>query len=250
MGTLNKVVNTTVSASDVSFHFCQQDMLRTEGNPFPALPSNQPEGQEWMKPVQESVSVVAGWTSVGVIVFVFLTFVWGWMLAVRSLFSKPLEDDSSPTHRTFHQVMHEGSISTYIPQVESPLFSYPLLACDTSEIDDQIYDFTDPDRPHSSLDLTKDAAFLCGGIGLDLRHGFSHFKHYERNFTFATSTSGGSDSYKKPPKKTKRKSQRKKSTRDQPIDECEPTPPMTSPESLASTPLKEDMKNLLPPLLP
>jgi hypothetical protein len=29
----------------------------------------------------------------------------------------------------------------YIPQVESPLFSYPLIACDSAKIDPELYDW-------------------------------------------------------------------------------------------------------------
>ena len=103
--------------------------------------------------------------------------------------------------------MHEGSISTYIPQVESSLFSYPLLACDTSNVADGFYDWTDPDRPHSAYDLTKDAEYLCGPDLMDIRHSFSSIKHYVRAGEDRTdsSTSSAGSHHRQRSKKKKRK---------------------------------------------
>jgi hypothetical protein len=34
-----------------------------------------------------------------------------------------------------------GSRNAYIPEVNSPLFSYPLIACDSDDIDPELYDW-------------------------------------------------------------------------------------------------------------
>lgn len=46
-------------------------MLRqTTDRSFPFVPSNQPEGDEWMTADQETVTSIYGWAAVGAIAFV------------------------------------------------------------------------------------------------------------------------------------------------------------------------------------
>ena len=51
------------------YKYCNQDMLRYHPPAFPAVPSNQPQGDEWMDPEQAFTSVF-GWTSVWITLFV------------------------------------------------------------------------------------------------------------------------------------------------------------------------------------
>ena len=55
-------------------------------------------------------------------------------------------------------------ITTYIPQVASSEFSYPLLACSIDEIDTTLMTWTDPHKPYSFYSLLNDAQ---GILGLD-----------------------------------------------------------------------------------
>lgn len=91
-----RTVNATVVAEDNSFHYCLQDMFRTAGPSFPAIPENQPPGEEWMGNVQANVVTVAGWTSVAVIAFVGCSLIWGWLQGVKTLFVRPTEVSAVP----------------------------------------------------------------------------------------------------------------------------------------------------------
>ena len=64
-----KPVSFSIAEGGRNYKFCNQDMLRYRIPAFPAVPSNQPSGSEWMRP-EQSFTEVFGWTSVWVILFV------------------------------------------------------------------------------------------------------------------------------------------------------------------------------------
>lgn len=66
----------------------------------------------------------------------------------------------------------------YIPQVNSALFAYPLIACDSEQVDSELYEWNDPDRPYSYYDLSKDAKKLLAGVGVSHNVGFTVVKHW------------------------------------------------------------------------
>ena len=66
---------TVDSENDSTFRYCFQDMLRSTGRSFPAIPEFQPEGGEWMTEDQERVTTLYGWTSVGVLAIVIVSVV-------------------------------------------------------------------------------------------------------------------------------------------------------------------------------
>jgi hypothetical protein len=68
------VVTVHISQGDQNYFFCNQDMMHFEPPAFPAIPSNQPVGGEWMSD-EQSFAVVFGWTSLVVVVFVMCIFV-------------------------------------------------------------------------------------------------------------------------------------------------------------------------------
>ena len=72
-------------------------------------------------------------------------------------------------------------VNLYIPQVESPVFSYPLLACSIDNIDVEMLDWTDPEHPHVFYDLTLDANALIRGIDISEKVVFSQVKHWPPN---------------------------------------------------------------------
>jgi hypothetical protein len=57
------------------------------------------------------------------------------------------------------------------------MYSYPLLACDVEGLDTELFDWKDPDRPHSYYDLTEDADELVGGISVREKLVFSIISH-------------------------------------------------------------------------
>jgi hypothetical protein len=70
------------------------------------------------------------------------------------------------------------SISSYVPQVESSVFSYPLLAANIDHIDSDLLDWNDPDRPHAFYDLTKDAEIMLRGMDISSKVVFSQIAHW------------------------------------------------------------------------
>jgi hypothetical protein len=173
--------NATVQFGDKGFRFCLQDMLRIKGQiSFPFVPSKQPDGGEWMTPAQEDVTKVYGWTAVGVLALVGLTFLRGWAENIAEFFFHEHVVLKRETDVTFYDKAADGAISSYVPMVESPLFPYPLLACDTYGIDPKLFGWTDPDRPHAYYDLTKDCEFLLQGIGISVSNYFSRIVYYPK----------------------------------------------------------------------
>ena len=80
------ILNVTISENDMSYRFCLQDLLRTKGHGFPAVPKFQPKGDEWMTSDQEVVTTIYGWTSVGVMGLVLISFLWAIVKSFRRIF--------------------------------------------------------------------------------------------------------------------------------------------------------------------
>ena len=169
----------TVEAGDQRYKFCQQDFFRLtpdeNQSKFPFLPENQPEGGEWMSDDQEILSNVHGWTFVAILCTVVLSFIWNWWHGFMQLFRGSYEARGDDMCIPFSEVT---SISAYVPQVDSPVYSYPLLACNIDGIDPDLLDWTDPDRPYSFYDLTKDAEVLLKGVDVSSNVTFSQIVHY------------------------------------------------------------------------
>ena len=78
----------TVNQGDPLHFFCRQDMIR-QSNPraFPPVSSQQPVGFEWMTPGQADATSFLGWSTVGVLVLVVLTYFRGFAYSIiRSVF--------------------------------------------------------------------------------------------------------------------------------------------------------------------
>lgn len=166
-----------VGDNDILYKYCLQDFFRYRRNEtsFPFISAQQREGSEWMTEDQEILTDVYGWTVVGIMVLIILSFISGWWEAFMSLFKGSYVARGDDQGINFSDV---PSISTFVPQVESPVYAYPLLACSVDDIDDELLDWTDPDRPYSFYDLTKDAAVLLKGIDVSNKVVFSRIVHY------------------------------------------------------------------------
>ena len=91
LGTGMELKDITVSPDSQVYKYCFQDMIRQPGKSFPAVPSNQPEGSEWMSEEQEQVTRIYGWTSVAVLVVVFLSIIWSWIQSAKGMFKSTYE---------------------------------------------------------------------------------------------------------------------------------------------------------------
>jgi len=169
----------TVDDADPVYKYCLQDYFRFFGTlSFPFIPDWQPPGSEWMTEEQERLTTIYGWTAVAVLFLVAVYFCRLLLCSMSRFFVKdhykPVGDDQNIN---FSDV---PSISTYIPQVQSAVYAYPLLACDgIDDVDDDLLDWTDNDRPHSFYDLTRDARALLRGADLvDTKVVFSQIAHW------------------------------------------------------------------------
>ncbi len=175
-GTLNGTQS--VQLDDPLYKYCLQDFFRypKEELSFPFISQMQPDGGKWMTEEQEFISDIFGWTSVGVLGLIFFSFIWGWLKAIVHYFQGAYIPVGESQNIPFSEV---PSISSYIPQVESSVFSYPLLACNVDGIDHKLLEWTDPDRPdYKFYDLTKDAEALLRGTVISSKVVFSHVGYF------------------------------------------------------------------------
>ena len=55
-------------------------------------------------------------------------------------------------------------VQAYIPQMRHRFFSYPLLACNASDVVEAHHmGWSDPFRSHAYYDMSQDVEFLLGG---------------------------------------------------------------------------------------
>jgi hypothetical protein len=156
---------------------CLQDFFRfpLSDKGFPFVSWFQLEGQEWMTYDQEIITDIFGWSSVGVVVIILFSFARSWYNSFMHLFRGSYEACGDDMGINFSDV---PSISSYIPEVQSPVISYPLLACHIDRIDTELLEWTDPDRPHTFYDLTKDAYVLLRGTDVSSKVVFSQIAHW------------------------------------------------------------------------
>jgi len=160
-------------AETEEYRFCNQNFMAIGSGPsFPFVPAN---GDEWMTDDQITMTTIFGWTSIAILAVVVLKFCWGWWSSIQALYESTYEPVGDDQNIPFSSV---ESRSAYIPQVVSPQFSYPLLACSSDSIDEELYDWVDPARKFSWYDLTKDASKLLEGIPHQNGAGFSIVKHW------------------------------------------------------------------------
>lgn len=170
------------TSDDVSYGFCNQNFLaRGSGFTFPFVPtatSETTDPDEWMTEDQKISTTYFGWSAVGICGLILLRFCMGWWSSFRKMYHHSHKAVGSDQNVPYSEV---ASRSAYIPQVASPLFAYPLIACDSSCVDDELYEWTDPDRTYSFYDLSKDAKKLLLGITRDENVGFTIVKHWPPN---------------------------------------------------------------------
>lgn len=149
-----------VEPNQRSFHFCNQYIGPGQNFVFPASPNAQPSGSQWMTSGQEQLVSIYGILSAAVLGLVGAVFAYRIFRLFQKLFSASYKPDGSDQGINFSDVR---TISSYIPQVKSEQFTYPLLAVNVDYVGQSIFDWSDPARSHSYYDLTRDVEQLLKG---------------------------------------------------------------------------------------
>jgi len=151
----------TIHQNQTSYKFCNQNLFKTAS--FPALSRFQGDSK-WMTKDQELITDIFGYTSILVIGLVLLQLS---VYAFKSFF------DAFKGITRFHGQHFDIKFSevrsrcAYIPQVTSTRFPHPLLATDIHDIDDELFEWSDPDKPHEFYSLHKDAIEILYGNNQD-----------------------------------------------------------------------------------
>ena len=201
-------VDIEVPSDSSSFYFCDQDMVRLKfPHNFPAIPSNQPAGFEWMIPDQ-NFAYVYGYTCVGILGFVLLILLNKLRKIVKVFFLSPFEvrrvmitwplgNFSCPVYFYFYFSQnhllcshmstlqkHHKSISlskfsslpnptAYVPEVKTPFDPFPILLCDVRSMNLELIEWEDPeDMSYRSHTVTTDIP------GIESRKIFSSVHHW------------------------------------------------------------------------
>jgi hypothetical protein len=149
-----------VEPNQRSYHFCNQYIGPGRNFAFPVSPDAQPSGSKWMTTSQEQLVTIYGIVSVAVLGAVGAVFAYRIFRLFQKLFSASYKPAGSDQGTHFSEL---GTISSYIPQVKSEQFTYPLLAVNVDYVDQSIFDWNDPARSHSYYDLTRDVEQLLKG---------------------------------------------------------------------------------------
>jgi hypothetical protein len=149
-----------VEPNQRSYHFCNQYIGPGQQFTFPVSPDAQPSGSKWMTSPQEQLVTIYGIVSLAVLGLVGAVFAYRIFRLFQKLFSASYKPAGSDQGIHFSEV---GTISSYIPQVKSEQFTYPLLAVNVDYVDQSIFDWSDPARSHSYYDLTRDVEQLLKG---------------------------------------------------------------------------------------
>ena len=126
------------------YRFCDQDMLSSFQ--FPPWPSYQPDGLEWM--TYNQAKLVKFYSVIAVVVLI-VGFVASFGRSIFEfivgLFEGSYEEVGDDQDTLFSEV---PTIFAYVPQFDVKGFMFPLIACDTSNVNtDNIY-WRNPDRSH------------------------------------------------------------------------------------------------------
>ena len=163
----------TISENTKVYKYCLQDMRAYADDPsFPPLPRFQLE--QWMTEDQEELLNIYGWVVVGIMAFVLLSFVWRNVkhvaMQIKGGYSPPGTDMNIP-------FSENKSVDAYLP-FSSCSLRYPLLLFDVSKVDPYLFSWTDPDRPHSHYDVTKDLTDILDQSEIKATHLFAEVRHW------------------------------------------------------------------------
>jgi len=133
--------------ADVDYRFCNMEwkFVSILGNAM---------NHEYMTEDQIISTTYFGWSAFAIVIIILGKFLYLWYSGWKQLYISNYEPVGETQGIAWSEV---DSRSAYIPQVESSVFAYPLVACKTDGMDEELFDFKDPDRAYRYYDLTVDA---------------------------------------------------------------------------------------------
>ena len=136
---------------------CNQNFFFSKSRTFPPLPRWQPEGAEWMTEGQATLTSLYGWTSMLVLAIAGCNLICGTVVPwVRSLYESTYAPDGADQGIPFGAVLHHPEVNGYVPQSTLKGRTFPLLACDIDEIDEDLIGWTDDERGYAPHNLLHD----------------------------------------------------------------------------------------------
>jgi len=153
-----------------NYKYCNQNLL--EMYVFPAQSDS-----TWMSDDQQTITNLFGWTSVAVLVIICLWYIRLMFDRISEFFESSYESCGDDMGISFSDV---EARSTYIAQVLSPEFPYPLIICNCSDIDDELFDW-ESHKPYDYYNVTLDVIDILNvdnnSIELE-KNVFSIVKHW------------------------------------------------------------------------
>ena len=181
---MESIQNVTVTSEDAGYKYCSMNFLSLHDFIFPFVPSVAPkmsrgdvDPYKYMTPEQILSTTYFGWAALTIVALTLLRFIYYWYSDFRSVqHYEPFGESQGIRY------CDVASRNAYIPQVHSGMFAYPLIACKIDGLDEELFDFKDPDRSYKYYDLTLDAKKLISkGNKNDVADppGFSIVKHWD-----------------------------------------------------------------------
>jgi len=156
----------TITDDDLNYEFCDMDSTSF-------IPTFDKDASAYMNTDQYISTTYFGWTALIFLILIFVKFTVGFYYNLKKTYGAGYEAVGESQGIPFSEVQ---SRSAYIPQVVSDCFAFPLIACKVDGIDEEVFDFTDPDRSYKYYDLTKDAKKLLAEQKIEDPPGFSIVK--------------------------------------------------------------------------
>ena len=172
----NENITLTFTESDVDYRYCNQNFFASIAFPFvPTMGNEKIDPYDYMTDEQLISTTYFGWTALAIVIIIFLKFIVLWYSSYREMYRGSYQAVGVSQGIAYSEV---ESRCAYIPQVNSPIFAYPLIACKVDEIDEELFNFTDPRRSYKYYDLSVDAKKLLSRLKIDDPPGFSIVKHW------------------------------------------------------------------------
>ena len=165
-----------VSLDSKVYRWCNQDFRSYFGRrSFPPFPRFQDD--EWMSTDQEQLLEIYGIATVLILVGVIGIFLFRAAVSIVEGLTGTYVPHGKDQGVAFSD---NPTIDSYMPQVSSNIFPFPLLLCDIKDVDPKLFNWQDPDKPHSYYDVTRDAREFLETEGIDVEHhyAFTRIKHW------------------------------------------------------------------------